>query len=399
MRNRVIESVVFFFLLIFLLAIPSSVAFSEIALGLLVVLWLVRFLVRRGDRLALRTVPEARRLLYPMLAWAAAALLAAATAFDRTGTAAKLPKLLLLGLVFFLPLFLDRPKRLGYAAGTLVVGGVITAAYGIGYYWNDPSTRLGGFVGNYMSTGGILMLVSLFAFSLLFHRGAGRALRPVAALSLPVLLAALYLTDTRGAWLGLLAGLLVLVFFVHKRLALVPILLIALLLAFPGKPRDTALSAVDPGHPRNRERQFMWKAGVEIFRDHPWTGVGLAGMREIYGRYQDPESKELAVHLHSVPIQVLASMGIVGFAAWVWLFGSLFVWLVRAHGRVRDGPPVCRAVLAGAAAGWTGFVLNGLVEWNLGDVEVITLFWAVVGLAAAAAGAAGTAHEKRGSGA
>ncbi|MFH1680973.1 MAG: O-antigen ligase family protein, partial [Candidatus Eisenbacteria bacterium] len=312
--------------------------------------------------------------------------------------------LLLLGLLFFLPVLLDRGKRIRYAAGALVVGGGITAAYGIFYYGNDPSTRLGGFVGNYMSTGGILMMISLVAFSLLFHRRVGGALPWIAGLLLPVLLAALYLTDTRGAWLGLLGGLLALVLLVRRRLVLIPILLLAVLLAFPGKPRDTALSAVRPDHPRNRERLFMWKAGIEIFRDHPWTGVGLAGMREIYADYQDPDSEERAVHLHSVPIQVLASMGILGFAAWVYLFGSLLLWLLRAHGKSRDGRPVFRALTAGAVAVWTGFVLNGFVEWNLGDVEVITLLWAVMGLAVSSAGAAravspdGAAGRSKGAG-
>ncbi len=58
-------------------------------------------------------------------------------------------------------------------------------------------------------------------------------------------------------------------------------------------------------------------------------------------------------------------------------------WLIRALGEVKRGPPVARALVLGGLAAWTGFVANGLVEWNLGDLEVVTLFWSVMGLAVA----------------
>ncbi|MFH1681008.1 MAG: hypothetical protein ABIH26_10230, partial [Candidatus Eisenbacteria bacterium] len=77
MNNRIAESILFFFLLLFLLAAPSSVAWSESALGLLLVFFLLRLRIRSGGLSSLRKIPDARLLLYPALAWAAASLVSA----------------------------------------------------------------------------------------------------------------------------------------------------------------------------------------------------------------------------------------------------------------------------------------------------------------------------------
>ncbi|MBN1825171.1 MAG: O-antigen ligase family protein [Candidatus Eisenbacteria bacterium] len=384
-RSRVLlENLLFFFLMVFLLAAPSSVAYSEIALAAALLLAVARFAVRRGKPNALGRLPRRRLLLLPMAAWIVAGAVVALLARERASSAAKLVKLLPMGLVLFLPLLLTTAARLRHAAAALLVGGAITSAYGIGYWIDDPSSRLGGFVGFYMSTGGILMMVGLAGAALLLTRGVGGRLRWIAAATVPVILVALALTDTRGAWLGFFAGLVVLILRRGRRYAILPAALVVLVLLVP-RTRESARSAFDPSHERNRERTFMWRTGFDIFRDHPWTGTGQAGMRNVYIEYMDSEAIEKPPHLHSVPIHLLASQGVVGFAAWAFLFVSLGVWLVRAPPRPGAGPPAARALVDGALAVWAGFLVNGLVEWNLGDVEVVTVFWTCVGLAAAAA--------------
>ncbi len=385
MKTKILENILFFFLLMFFIAAPCSVAWSEMALGIFLVFRLVRVFVRGNETNPFRAIPNVRQLWLPVLCWVVVSILSALFAEYRTITLLKLPKLLLLGLVFILPTILTNENRLRHAVGALLIGAAISSAYGIGYYLNDSSTRLGGFIGSYMSTAGILMIISLIGFAVLFVGRIGGTLRWIIAASLPVILAALYLTNTRSAWLGLLAGLFFLGLFVRRRYLLVPVAMILLLLFAPGRSRITTVSAIDLGHSRNQERLFMWEAGFRIFREKPILGVGLGGMREIYLRYQDPRSKEKAVHLHSVPIQVLASMGIIGFLAWIYLFGSLLRWLVTSRGLMKRGPPISQGVHLGALAVCAGFLTNGLAEWNLGDVEVITVFWSAIGFAVCAA--------------
>jgi O-antigen ligase len=200
----------------------------------------------------------------------------------------------------------------------------------------------------------------------------------VAALGLVALAA----TFTRSAWLGLAASLGVILAGARPRWLLPFILLLVGLYALaPGAYRDRLHSAFDPAHPANRERTFMWDAGVRMFRDHPVTGVGLQDLHTLYERYRPAGAREGAGHLHSVPVQILASMGLVGLAAFIWLYASLF----RAAGSglrpMLRTPDVEAGVRLGVVAALVGFLVAGLFEWNFGDEELLYLLYTLVGLA------------------
>ena len=384
----IMESLLFFFLLVFFLSASSSVAYSEIALGVVVLLWAVRAFQRRGWGNQINEIPNARKLYLPIILWIVATGIVVLFARDVRESAVKLPKLLPLALVYLLSSLLFTEKRLRYVSCSLILGGGITSLYGIIRYIDDPSSRLRGFIGSYMTTAGILMMISLVAFALLSTGGLGRIQKRITWITIPIIVAALIMTGTRGSWIGLLMGVALLIFFENKRLTLLAVILVALLL-IPERTREAAFSSFNPNHPRNRERVFMWKAGLKIFRDHPLTGVGLSTLRDTYIKYRDPESEEIVGHLHSVPIHILASMGLVGFLAWIYLFASLLIWQVRALFIMKNAPPFPRGLLLGGLAALAAFLVNGLFEWNLGDIEVGTLLWSVVGLSVAAVSAAG----------
>ena len=84
-------------------------------------------------------------------------------------------------------------------------------------------------------------------------------------------------------------------------------------------------------------------------------------------------------HLHNAPLQVLAEMGIIGFAGWL---GLLLVGAYAAWRRYRDeggrsGPNA--DLWVGALAALLAFAVAGLFEDNWGDAEVRRL--ALVALA------------------
>ena len=136
----------------------------------------------------------------------------------------------------------------------------------------------------------------------------------------------------------------------------------------------------------------MWRAGVEIWRDHPWTGVGLGDLIPVYRQYAPADAVQIHGHLHNNFIQVLASRGIVGLVAFVWLlisFGVLF-W------RARSSDPETAALLLGIWGSFWGFLTMGLFEWNFGDVEITIPLYLVLGISASLArqtsGRSGTAN-------
>jgi len=130
----------------------------------------------------------------------------------------------------------------------------------------------------------------------------------------------------------------------------------------------------------------MWDAGMRMFHDHPVTGVGLQDLRDIYDQYRSPASRERAGHLHDVWVQIAATMGCVGLAAFVGLYGSL-VWVATRGLRnqlARGG--VAAGVRLGVTAALAGFAVAGFFEWNFGDEELLHLLYVLVGIAWAARG-------------
>src|SRR5262249_44813527 len=127
---------------------------------------------------------------------------------------------------------------------------------------------------------------------------------------------ALAFTYTRSSWLGLIAGTALMLALVRPLgLAALFAAVAAPALFAPGTFRARLLSAFDPGNAVNEQRQLMWQAGGRMFRDHPITGVGLQDLHALYERYKSPGATEPAGHLHSVPVQVAATMGMVGLLA------------------------------------------------------------------------------------
>jgi O-antigen ligase len=200
------------------------------------------------------------------------------------------------------------------------------------------------------------------------------------AASLPGLFA-LAATFTRSAWIGMSVALAMMLGVARPRA--LPILAGALALAVvlaPPAYRARIASAFDPAHVTNRERTYMWSAGLRMFQDHPITGVGLQDLKPIYARYRSPEAHEAAGHLHSVPVQIAATMGTVGLVAFGALWAGLFVLAgagVRRMPRERD---VERAFRIGALGALAGFLVAGLFEWNLGDEELLYTLFVLAGL-------------------
>src|SRR5205085_7292681 len=152
-------------------------------------------------------------------------------------------------------------------------------------------------------------------------------------------------------------------------------------LILPASFRGRALSSLDPHDPTRLERTYMWRAGLRMFRDRPWTGVGLEDLKPVYERYKVPEAHEPAGHLHSVPVQIGATMGVVGLAAFLWLVIALFR---TAAGRMSPPRGLAAGVRAGATAALAGFLVAGLFEWNFGDEELLYLLYTLIGIAWAA---------------
>jgi O-antigen ligase len=375
-------------LLLMLAALPGPIAPMGIATGLLGAATLVRLL--RG--------PAPRWIRTPMdaaaLVWLAALVVVSACALDPAESFTRVGKGLMplvAGLVATAALDARMARRalavyLGVATLAALVGTVEWWNHGHGYAW-----RARGPSHHYMTYGGQLLLEFPVALAVALC-ARGRRWRLGAAAAALVLLVALATTFTRSAWAGaFVAGLLVLAATWPWGVALLAVAGAAAFAFVPGEWGDRIRSMVQPHQGYNGERLLMWEAGARMFRSDWLTGVGLLDMHGVYPRFKSPAATEAVGHLHNAYVQIAATMGVVGLAA----FGVLVSALLRtaAHGlewgrglaaRLRAGG-VGAGLRLGVTAGIVGMLVAGLFEWNFGDEELLYHLYALAGLAWAAA--------------
>ena len=373
-------------LLLFAAALQVSIAAAQILLGVTALLWLALVLSRRES-------VEVPAMFWPLLAYAGMTMVSTVFSID-PATSIRDDKQLLLFAIVPIAYRLLRGRHAQTAVEVIVTVGAISAAIGLIQFgilkFDEAGQRPRGALGLYMTYSGQLMLVACVAAArIMFHRGE----RVWSALVLPALLVALITTQSRNAWVGACAGIgLLFVLRDFRLFGLVPVVA-ALFFAFAPTPiQDRLFSAVQLQHKynqsvvteatvqSNRDRIAMARAGVEIIKDHPLTGVGPDMLIQVYPAYRHPTAvNQLASHLHNVPLQIAAERGLPALAIWLWFIGTLVRDFVRQR-RTAIAVFLPTAGLACVAA----MVAAGMFEHNFGDSEFLMLFLLVVTLPYAA---------------
>ncbi|MDQ3936833.1 MAG: O-antigen ligase family protein [Actinomycetota bacterium] len=121
-------------------------------------------------------------------------------------------------------------------------------------------------------------------------------------------------------------------------------------------------------------RGDYWRVGLESFADHPLAGVGTRGFQVEWLREHD--ERVFAYDAHSLYVETLAELGIVGFVLLAALVGTV-AGGVRRRFRAVPGDPL----LAACAAVLGAFAVHAGLDW---DWEVPTVTLPALLLAAAA---------------
>jgi O-antigen ligase len=360
----------------FLSSLFFSIAVNSLSLGLMALAWLGIMLVQRKNLII--SAP----LDWFFLAYVAAELLSTVFSVRPEQSLLFSKRLLLIAVVYFFASMTTSEKRARWYITVLLGSAAIVALIGVlKLIFADPETtrRLGIFQ-FYMTTSELMMMAALLVVPFIIHPKTPGNVRWGAFIGLLPIMISLYATVTRGAYLATAAGLLFIAF-VRNRKLLVPFLVVVVLFAVFAPPyvQDRLKSIVDLAHPENASRLTLWSAGLKIFADHPIVGVGDIDLHELFVQYSPPGSELPWGHLHNVLLQLLVTLGTVGFLAVVAMFVRIFVVEWRIYKKVRDDWLTGSFVL-GALAVFVGFQINGLTEWSFGDQEVVLLFWTTLGL-------------------
>jgi len=282
----------------------------------------------------------------------------------------------------------------GIGAITALRGGVQFAgkvqqahALGRSFYDYYVVERITGFTSNWNTYSAEEMFALIMAGALLLF--APRARRTwVWVLCAALIAGAVVLGETRGVWIAMaVAGVYLAWFWRRWLIALIPVVVILAYLVAPAPLRERATSILRPNSiDSNRFRIIAWSAGLQMIEKHPLLGIGPDGPKYHFKEYVPADvwrtrPAGFYEHMHNVYLQYAADRGIPTMLAMVWMLVQIVVDCSRGLNRLPPGRSVRRFLLHGAVAVTLAVMVEGVVEVNLGDSEVLTMF-----LVAAAAG-------------
>ncbi len=374
----------------FLLGLGFSITLSETSLALLVLLWLGRL----RDAEYRRAAPWP--LGAPLLAWSGVTVLSALLS-GHPGPSLLASKGLLLALALYVTVdaltgtaAADRfLSALAVVVALAALMGLVQVGlcpqpppdHGLARWFFHRCDRARGAFSIYMTLAGVLNLVLLATLPRLFPGGAFRRWCVPAWL---ITLGGFGATLTRGAWIGFASGVLALLPSTRKgRWVVIGGLVVLALVALAGPQhlRERFISMADPDDPTLREREYMWRSGLSMWREHPWLGWGPGGVKREYRNYALPEAgKKRTGHVHNTPLQILVERGVIGLAAWLSIWIAFYARAIALLRRLPGDLHRERALVTGSLAALTGFLMGGLSEYNFGDSEVVMVAWALMAL-------------------
>ena len=259
--------------------------------------------------------------------------------------------------------------------------------------WADPNSVADGTIRVYgplenpnLLAGYLIPILPIALIALLRWRSWPQRLFAASALLLGS--SALFLSYSRGGWLGMVAALGVAVLLLVLRQTrhwpplwrrLFPLLLIAsavcvLVVAVtqiePLRIRVMSLAA-GRGDSSNNFRINVWLAAIEMIQERPWLGIGPgnSAFNLIYPLYQQPKFNALSAY--SVPLELLVEGGIPNLIAGLGLlFASLRAGLSQLKGESSWALPALAAVAAIA-----GLCIQGATDTIFFRPEVQLTGW------------------------
>jgi hypothetical protein len=124
-------------------------------------------------------------------------------------------------------------------------------------------------------------------------------------------------------------------------------------------------------------RAVLWRAALEMSREHPVLGIGPDNFRHTYGRRLGLAAWDERVHANNSYIEVLAGMGAIGMAALAWLMFAAMRSTRRALASASD---TRLPIVAASLAACTAIAVHALVDSFLTFTPTYAVFAIAAGL-------------------
>jgi len=199
-----------------------------------------------------------------------------------------------------------------------------------------------------------------------------------------LIVAALFLTFSRGALVGLAIAIILLGIVIGLRRAapalLATAVIVVALLALAG----AGLTILREGGDSLGLRQMIWASTLAMIRDNPVFGVGLDQFYYQYApRYVNPAAwgERFTSHPHNLFLDFWTRLGIMGFAWIVWTLSTIATVAARGW-RAKNGEG--RRLLFAATIAAAAAAVHGLVDNFYFLIDLAFIWWFLLALIAVA---------------
>ena len=274
--------------------------------------------------------------------------------------------------------------------GQLLPGTDVLQQLGISGWSRGRDWRATGFYNHWVTYSEVLQLIASLALGIFLAFGQKKSwLGLFLVLAVLGLVFALGMTVTRASWIGFAVSVAVMLILTVPRRTVV----IAAACAVPvviasvfWLQQKRSIGFFDRRDQSTSWREMVWREGFELLISKPRHlvfGVGADSIKAYWRQWGLFDNGRQPIgHMHSNLLQIALERGVPALIVWLILIGLyvLMLWKM-VRDKTRDGSDdFSRGLALGALGGTIGFFTSGLVHYNWGDSEVVTIFYFIMGL-------------------
>jgi hypothetical protein len=247
--------------------------------------------------------------------------------------------------------------------------------------------RATGFYNHWVTYAEVLQLIASLALGIFLSLKQKRSLMgALFILAVAGLVFALAMTVTRASWIGFAISALAMLLLTSSRRTIVvvgacaiPLVLASVVLL----QQRRSIGFFDKSDQSTSWREMVWREGFNLLVSKPRHLIVGIGMDSIKGHWREwglfDNGRQPIGHMHSNLLQIALERGLPALIVWLILIGVYvrMLWRISRREMIDD---FARGLVVGALGGALGFFASGLVHYNWGDSEVVTIFYFVMGL-------------------
>ena len=271
--------------------------------------------------------------------------------------------------------------------GQLLQGSNNLDQLGISSWSRGRDWRATGFYNHWVTYSEVLQLIASLSLGIFLALKRKTNLTGVLLLvAVAGLVFALAMTVTRASWAGFAVSAAAMLLLTSSRRTILivgacalPLVLASVVLL----QQKRSIRFFDKSDQSTSWRETVWQEGFTLLISKPRHLLFGVGIDSIKGHWREwglfDNGRQPIGHMHSNLLQIALERGVPALVLWLILLGVYVrvLWRIQRRAGIDD---YARGIVIGALGGTIGFFTSGLVHYNWGDSEVVTVFYFVMGL-------------------